>query len=162
MFLYHGSYIQVENPKLVQQNRGLDFGKGFYVTTSFEQARRWAQTKTQKLSIEKGFVSVYELAEDDLASLIIRKFPEANLEWLEFVHQNRSEKEIKDATDLCIGPVADDNIYQTIRLFELGLLDAELAVQRLKTEILKDQWTFKTAKALKCLKFVKSIEILRK
>lgn len=58
-----------------------------------------------------------------------------------------------------IGPVADDNIYRSIRLFETGVLDAEETVKRLKTEILQDQWTFHTEKMLSYLTFTESKEI---
>ena len=34
MILYHGSNMIVENPKLIEQNRFLDFGYGFYTTTN--------------------------------------------------------------------------------------------------------------------------------
>ena len=40
MILYHGSNIVVAQPKLIQQNRFLDFGYGFYTTTNKEQAIR--------------------------------------------------------------------------------------------------------------------------
>ena len=38
MLLYHGSYIAVPEIDLGKCNSGLDFGRGFYVTTSYEQA----------------------------------------------------------------------------------------------------------------------------
>ena len=34
MIIYHGSNLVVETPKLVVQNRFLDFGYGFYTTTN--------------------------------------------------------------------------------------------------------------------------------
>ena len=34
MILYHGSNVIVDKPKLIQQNRFLDFGFGFYTTTN--------------------------------------------------------------------------------------------------------------------------------
>lgn len=36
MILYHGSNVVVEQPKLIEQNRFLDFGYGFYTTTNKE------------------------------------------------------------------------------------------------------------------------------
>lgn len=32
MILYHGSNVIVDQPELIQQNRYLDFGFGFYTT----------------------------------------------------------------------------------------------------------------------------------
>lgn len=43
MILYHGSNVIVEQPKLIRQNRYLDFGFGFYTTTNRDQAVNFAQ-----------------------------------------------------------------------------------------------------------------------
>lgn len=43
MILYHGSNVVVESPKLIKQNRFLDFGYGFYTTTNKEQAENFAR-----------------------------------------------------------------------------------------------------------------------
>jgi len=43
MKLYHGSNVVVETPRIINSDRGLDFGTGFYLTSSYEQAERWAQ-----------------------------------------------------------------------------------------------------------------------
>ncbi|MBC8545194.1 DUF3990 domain-containing protein [Clostridiales bacterium NSJ-32] len=34
MILYHGSNVIVDKPRLIRQNRTLDFGSGFYTTTT--------------------------------------------------------------------------------------------------------------------------------
>ena len=51
---------------------------------------------------------------------------------------------MNDDADMHIGPVADDNVYQSIRLFETGAYDAEYTVKKLKTEVLHEQWTLHT------------------
>ena len=38
MKIYHGSIEKVETPEIRDANRTLDYGKGFYATTSYEQA----------------------------------------------------------------------------------------------------------------------------
>lgn len=43
MLLYHGSNIEVSNPQILESDRRLDFGKWFYLTSSYEQAKRWAE-----------------------------------------------------------------------------------------------------------------------
>ncbi len=58
-----------------------------------------------------------------------------------------------------IGPVADDTVYRSIRLFETGVLDAEDTVKRLKTEVLQDQWAFRSEKMLSFLTFIECKEI---
>ena len=37
--VYHGSIEEVRNPEIRQPNRSLDYGSGFYTTTSYEQAK---------------------------------------------------------------------------------------------------------------------------
>lgn len=36
MILYHGSNVEIKEPKLIPSKRLLDFGAGFYFTTDFE------------------------------------------------------------------------------------------------------------------------------
>ncbi|MBO7637565.1 MAG: DUF3990 domain-containing protein [Treponema sp.] len=42
MILYHGSYTQIGIPKIIVQEKGRDFGFGFYTTSIKKQAERWA------------------------------------------------------------------------------------------------------------------------
>lgn len=45
MELYHGSTEIIQAPIILEQQRFLDFGKGFYLTSSKEQAIRWAHLR---------------------------------------------------------------------------------------------------------------------
>ena len=54
------------------------------------------------------------------------------------------------------GPVANDRVYATLTLFEVGQLDVEETIRRLKSYKLVDQFLFHTEKALKSLRFVGS------
>ena len=47
MLLYHGSNVAVQKPKIIISNRTLDFGFGFYTTSSEIQAQKWAVTQTR-------------------------------------------------------------------------------------------------------------------
>ena len=40
MIIYHGSTVLVEKPEIRTGETFLDFGAGFYTTTSYEQAER--------------------------------------------------------------------------------------------------------------------------
>ena len=160
MILYHGSTALVETPEIREGGTFLDFGTGFYTTTSYEQAERWARIKMRRENKQVGYVAAYdfnyEAAQEDT---IIRKFDAADMEWLLFVVNNRRGLPFSEPTDMHIGPVADDNVYQSIRFFETGIYDAEETVKRLKTEVLKDQWTFHTEKILSYCKFIEYREI---
>ena len=43
--VYHGSNVIVETPEITPYVCPLDFGSGFYVTTLYNQACRWAEKK---------------------------------------------------------------------------------------------------------------------
>ena len=45
MKLYHGSTVTVKSPNIQKGRKATDFGKGFYTTTNFEQAKKWAILK---------------------------------------------------------------------------------------------------------------------
>ena len=53
MNLYHGSYIQVSQPKILTQVRLLDFGMGFYTTTDKEQAIKFTNKYLKYSGFEK-------------------------------------------------------------------------------------------------------------
>ena len=90
MILYHGSNMIVENPRLIEQNRFLDFGYGFYTTTNKTQAENFAR----KVVARKGgkpIVNVYEISEKtDIKGLKIKKFKSPDEEWLDFVCEHRN------------------------------------------------------------------------
>jgi hypothetical protein len=161
MTLYHGSTAAIENPKILDIQRFLDFGNGFYTTSIQMQAERWAITKQKRANDgSKAIVSVYELnqkwLEDDY--LKIKSFYKANEEWLDFVVGNR-----KNTTyhlyDVIRGAVANDALYQTLALYETNILTKQETIVRLKSHLLFDQISFHTAKALNKLKFSKCYEI---
>lgn len=160
MLLYHGRLVAVEQPQIRVPQAFLDFGAGFYLTSSHEQALRWAQVKMRRSENRLGYVSIYDL---DLSSAeqntAIRKFASADLGWLNFVINNRRGIQQDETIDMHIGPVADDNVYKSIRLFETQVIDAEETVKRLKTEILQDQWVLHTEKALSYLRFQTAEEV---
>lgn len=160
MILYHGSTDIVRNPEIRVGDVYLDFGFGFYTTTSFAQAERWAKIKMRRKNVEIGYVAIYEFdMEDAEKKFAIKRFESADEEWLMFVVGNRKGNLTDSDVDLHIGPVADDNIYQSIRLFETGAYDAEYTVKRLRTEVLHDQWTFHSDDILKYLKYIGVREI---
>ena len=98
----------------------------------------------------------YEMARQNL---VIKQFAHADVEWLNFVCQNRKGETPLEEADLYIGPVADDSVYRSIRLFETGIYTVQETIKRLKTEVLHDQWTFHTEKSLKFCHFVDALEI---
>ena len=149
MTIYHGSDMPVQSPKILTSNRLLDFGEGFYTTSSLEQAQRWAKRVRDRNKSKEQIVSIYEFdivkAEKEVK---IIKFTSPDSEWLRFVSACRSGKKIDFEYDIVMGPVANDNVYATIQLFETGLLSEAETIIRLKVEQIFDQILFHTEKSL--------------
>jgi len=59
MLLYHGSNQIVEEPRLIEQTRGLDFGAGFYLTTDQAQAVRFSGIVVKRRKSGVATVNVY-------------------------------------------------------------------------------------------------------
>lgn len=156
MICYHGSDTIVDNPMILDAKRPLDFGGGFYVTTSKEQATAWAKKVAFRNKSEQYCVSCYEFdLENSLAKVEVLRFDKADEDWLDFVCDNRNGKPTK-TYDIVIGPVADDKVYRVVVEYENGDIDKELALKNLKTEVLCDQILFHTDEALKFLKYINS------
>lgn len=153
MKIYHGSDVVVKEPKILQSNRLLDFGIGFYTTSNKEEASRWAEKVSLRNNTGKKFLSIYSFdIEKAKKELNIIEFTKADEKWLDFITANRRGKEMAEEYDIVMGPVADDNVYLTVKLFETGVLDKQEALKRLKVEKLFNQISFHTNEGLKfCL-----------
>ena len=65
MILYHGSNMVVKQPKLIKQNRFLDFGFGFYTTTNREQAKNFALKVAQRRKSGEATLNIYSIEENE-------------------------------------------------------------------------------------------------
>lgn len=155
MKLYHGSNIEVKEPDLLFSNRTRDFGTGFYLTSSLEQAKSWAKHRTYQRE-KKGVPTVSEFLLDEscFECLKVKKFESANHEWLEYVTYNRTkENTLENDYDIVIGPVANDSTTPVINLYLNGIISEDIAIENLKTYVMKDQYTIKSEKALSYLTY---------
>ena len=161
MKLYHGSTVAVRKPSLRNGRKRTDFGKGFYTTTRPEQAEHWAKHVQDRRKAKNAVVSVYEIDESVLTDgeMKVREFNGVDLAWLDFVVNNRKSKPELHDFDLVLGPVANDNVYATVNLYEDGVLDAESAINQLKAYKVYNQLSFHTARAIEMLKFIESYEV---
>jgi len=160
MKVYHGALCQVEKPIIEEGRPSTDFGKGFYTTTNFEQAKRWALYKQKNAKGEvKAIVNTYEV-EDNLfesKKYKIKQFESPNEEWLSFVVNCR--KPVLHDYEIVFGAVANDKIYTTITLYESHVLSAEETVARLKVNEYFNQVSFHSQEAANELIFTESIEV---
>lgn len=159
MMLYHGSDLIVTEPQILAANRLLDFGEGFYTTTNYDQAVRWAGKVSLRRNTAVQYISVYELELDKAKEVLsIIEFKKPDEDWLDFICACRSGKDTGINYDIVIGPVADDNVYTTVKLFETGVLNKDETIKRLKIEELFDQVLFHTEKALTFCKYTNAVQ----
>lgn len=159
MILYHGSIEVVESPEIRTANRTLDYGNGFYTTTSYKQAEAWVRRRLGEFQKDKGFVNIYEFDPEALQKLNSLIFNHTDEKWLDFVMANRTNKEYTHDYDIVYGPVANDRVYAAFALFEGGILDKQSLIKELKAYKLVDQYLFHTEKSLKFIKFTEAKEV---
>jgi hypothetical protein len=105
-----------------------DFGKGFYVTKYYNQAKIWAD-RIGKLSSSAGYVTEFDFHEyaygdEELRTLRFERYDDA---WLDFVSYNRNKNnKVPHSYDIVEGPMADDRVSRRIELY----LDGEIRVPR--------------------------------
>ena len=178
MILYHGSYCSVETPDLTKCARFKDFGRGFYLTTSKEQAKAFAKTSSKKAKdkgiisqAEKfGYISFYKVT--DIENLSAYYFDTADKDWLHCIVAHRrdgifpeTKAKLKDF-DVISGKIANDDTNTTITAYmsnfygEIGSEKADnFCISLLLPERLKDQFCFRSEKAISKLQFLKAEKV---
>ena len=175
MYLYHGSYTPVEVIDLDKCMPHKDFGKGFYVTSSIEQARDFVHLSLSRARARRmvprdtriGHVSTYKLKNAD--DLQIEYFRHADRRWLHFVVGNRDGEYFAELIeryarhDVIVGKIANDRTATTLQAYmenvygEIGTVSAdERAIATLLPNKLENQICFRTWKAVARLEFVGS------
>lgn len=139
--LYHGSFCEVTAPDLERCARYKDFGKGFYLTTDLAQAEAFAKITVRK-SIANGIV-----AHAQNYGII-------------------SHFEYNSQYDVIGGKIANDATNITLTNYMTGAYGVmgtnaadNFCISLLLPERLKDQYCFRTTKALEQLKFLKSTRV---
>lgn len=171
MVLYHGSYCEVTLPDLTQCAKHKDFGKGFYLTSDIDQARAFAKISTAKAKNRKkisasqnmGFVTSYTLCK--VEKLRICVYDNADEEWLRVIVDHRigaerDELEQDVPYDVIAGKIANDNTNAILLTYMNGLYgevgtDAaeKMCISLLLPERLKDQYCFRTERAIRSLHY---------
>ena len=159
MKLYHGSLEVVSEPRIITPNRTLDYGRGFYTTTSYEQAEQWVRRR-RGTQHSVGYVNVYELADILPEEIKQLRFETPTEEWVDFVMRNRTERGFEHSFDIVYGPVANDRVYAAFALYESNLLDKEGLIRELRTYELVDQFLFHTEQSLQYLTFIEAKEVI--
>jgi len=158
MILYHGSNVKVDNPKIIKSNKGKDFGFAFYLTPIKEQAERMALRKASYDRKNTGIVSVFEW-EENKSKASKFEFKNADMKWLNFVINCRTNSNFKHNYDIVIGKIADDKVGETINFVMDGVITKRQALTKLKYQKINKQLAFCTDASIKELKYIKSYEV---
>ena len=156
MIVYHGSVVSVEVPIILGSERMLDFGNGFYTTSNKDQANRWSEIVAEKRKTKTRIITEYEFdLETAKNALLVVSFDKPNAEWLDFVCSNRNGQKPPVSYDIAIGPVANDQVYAVVTLYEQGVLSKEAAIIELRVRKLYNQILFHTEESLKCCQYIR-------
>ncbi len=156
MRLYHTSNVTVKQPDAFHSRDFLDFGKGFYLTSIYDQAVKYGQRFIRRQ--QKAWLNIYEF-ESELTEWKVLKFDSYNLEWLDFVAKCRSGKDDSDY-DIVIGGIANDKVIRTLDRYFLGELSAEETIGQLIYEKPNIQYCIRSQEMLeKCITHIESRQI---
>lgn len=133
--LYHGSYIAVSSPLARLGRYKVDFGRGFYLTNLYEQAKAWAATIAERkgrnsLAIVSAYTLDFTSVKND--GFRFKLFDSYDLEWLDYVIDCRRGGEMQNQYDIVEGGVANDNVIDTVEDYENGIITAEQALGQLR------------------------------
>lgn len=142
--IYHGSNVEVANPRIIQNGFYKDFGYGFYCTNMEKQAKRWAMTR-------KGDTIINKYAYTSNSNLKVLSFSKMSDEWLDFIVDCR--RGIEHNYDIVEGPMADDQIWNFVEGFIKGRIPRDSFWGLVRFNYPTHQMVFCTEEALKTLKF---------
>lgn len=160
MKLYHGSNIVVNHPDLTKGKPFKDFGQGFYLSDTLEQAMEMAERVAARINEKQTpIVTTFEFDESAMTdgSLKVKRFESYTEEWAEFVLHNRDRKLQQPIHnfDIVYGPIADDGVVRQMRRFELGDITLNELMQELKyPQKITFQYFFGSEKALEKLTYI--------
>ena len=158
MIVYHGSTEIIQMPDVNHSKKYLDFGKGFYLTTYEDQAKKWAIRKGMRQG-KGAFVNVYDL-DKNWNNYRILSFEKKDDKWLDFVCSCRKGEMLNKDFDIIIGSVADDDVFKTVDLYFRGLWDKTRVLEELRYYKLNDQICIVNQKTLdQLLTFKNSYEV---
>ena len=137
MIVYHGSSEKIEKPDVKFSKKYLDFGRGFYLTSFENQAKKWAIRKGMRQN-KQGIVNIYEL-KDNWKDYKVLSFEEENEKWLDFVCACRKGETLNKDYDIIVGNVANDDVFKTVDMYFRGLWDKKRVLEELRYYKMNDQ-----------------------
>lgn len=157
MKLYHSSNLIVEHPDILHSRKYLDFGRGFYLTSIYEQAVRYAQRFKRRG--QEAWLNVYEFSMNEESKWNILRFDSYDKQWLDFVAQCRDGQDVGEY-DIVIGGIANDRVIITLDRYFMGEISQDDALGILKFEKPNIQYCIRSERLLKeCLTYIKYEQI---
>ena len=175
MNIYHGSKIVIDNPVVKGSDPTNDYGPAFYLTLDLDAAKSWACRHDSLGVVSEYFVDdrsyknlkILDLTRKDVYSVLnwvailmhfrtltpsFKKENEFTLKWLEKYYVD------VDEYDVVVGYRADDSYFR----FPISFVSNNLSYDDLEDVFLSGnlgvQYAFMSEKAIKALKYQKSIE----
>ncbi|WP_299269538.1 DUF3990 domain-containing protein [uncultured Prevotella sp.] len=155
MKLYHGTNIDFDHIDINKSKPNKDFGRGFYLSADYEQAKNMADIKVEQMETGMPLVQEYSINEIEMKSLKCMTFDDYTEEWAKFILLNRNNPSAVPAHDydIVIGPIADDRVGVQLWKYESQLIDLPTLIKRLKyMKGITFQYFFGTERAIKLLK----------
>ena len=155
MKLYHGTNIDFDHIDINKSKPNKDFGRGFYLSADYEQAKNMADIKVEQMETGMPLVQEYSINEIEMNSLKCMTFDDYTEEWAKFILLNRNNPSAVPAHDydIVIGPIADDKVGVQLWKYESQLIDLPTLIKRLKyMKGITFQYFFGTERAIKLLK----------
>lgn len=156
MKLYHSSNMIVEHPDTLHSRKYLDFGCGFYLTSIYEQAEKYAQR--YKRRGQQAWLNTYELL-DNVESWNVKRFDSYDKQWLDFISLCRAGENVGDY-DMVVGGIANDRVIITLDRYFAREISQDETLGLLKYEKPNIQYCIRTERMLKeCLTYIESKQL---
>lgn len=155
MKLFHGTNTPFDIIDLSKSRPNKDFGRGFYLAPSFQQAFELASARVTLVG-GTPIVQTYEFDERLLTSgqLKVLKFEEYSEDWAKFILANRnntSDAPVHDY-DVVTGPIANDRVGAQLWKYTHQIISLPTLIKNLKyMKGITFQYYFGTEKAIKNL-----------
>lgn len=151
--LFHGSsacFFDIQLDK--QASPYKDFGRGFYLTSYFLQARKHAMNKARKAGGKRAYVYKYEVRGFDPKSYRVLELLEYDRAWLDFIKENRVYGRCSSPDlDIVYDRIADSygaTLDDALRTYAEGKKPASKVIDNIVFPNPGDQYCFKTGKAI--------------
>ena len=127
--LFHGTLAHIDKIDVTQGKPRKDFGRGFYLALSAEQAigmmhkkfrESISRRRDHSLGMFKEKLYRIELNRALLQDLKIKVFNVADMEWLDFILMCRPPEGVPHDYDVVIGPTADDDTNRALKFYYDG------------------------------------------